>query len=395
MASVGHHKVGRMKKQRIRLGILFFPYVVGGVEHFIFRLLSRLNSMTFTSLLLFEKAGPASQFFYKHGFNVSILSGRKYEVVSSARRWLNRYSIDLMMTTCYQSFAAEACASSQVPHIWRCGGTVQASATRPVSESPKDLLTLMDLLSDKIVVNSKSVAEQFSDLPENKLIFIPNGIGLKPSALTSLLNLRQRFFWSPHDRVVAMIGNLAPVKRHADFINAAARIHKQYANTRFVIFSNSYAGPVRKILELYEKHLQQLVRKKGLNNKLVFVKGLDDLSGVFREIDLVVHTCPYESFPNAVLEAMAAGKPVIAVRSGGSKELIRHGETGVLVPPFQPDQLAKTIKFFLDRPKSAGALGQGARAFVKRRYDIRQIARRYEKLFEGVLRCARSSHQDL
>lgn len=384
-----------MKKQRIRLGILFFPYIVGGVEHFIFRLLSRLNSMTFTPLLLFEKDGPASQFFYKHGFNVSILSSRKHQVVSSARRWLNRYSIDLMMTTCYQSFAAEACASSQIPHIWRCGGTVQVEPTKPVSESPKDLLTLMDLLSDKIIVNSKSIAKQFSGLSENKLIFIPNGIGLEPLTRPSLFKLRQRFFWSPNDHVVAMIGHLAPMKRHADFIDAAARIHKQYANTRFVIFSNSYAGPVRKILGPYEKSLRQRVRNKGLSSHLVFVKGLDDLSSVFREVDLVVHPGPYEGFPNAILEAMAAGKPVIVVRSGGSKELIRHGKTGALVPPFQPNQLAKTMKFFLDRPKSAGALGQGARVFVRKHYNIHSIAQRYEKLFEEVLRYGRSSHQNL
>ncbi|GEM_PF-2896859 len=395
MASIGDHEVEYKMKQKRRLGVLLFPYMIGGVEHFIFRLLTHLDSKVFTPFLLFEKAGPASQFFYKHGFNISILSAKRNAVVSATGRWLKCNSIDLMMTTSYQSFAAEACASSRIPHIWRYGGTVQISAAKLVSETPKHLLKLMDLLSDKIVMNSKFAAKQLSDLSKNKLIFIPNGIELASSKRLLDHHLRRRFNWSSNVRIIAMIGNLVPVKRHRDFIDAAARIHKKNTETKFIIFSSSYTGPTKKFLGPYEKSLQQRVRKKGLSNHLIFVKGLDNLSGVLREVDFVVHPCPYESFPNAVLEAMAAGKLVIAVRSGGCKELIRQGKTGALVSAFQPEQLARAMKFFLDKPKNARALGQGARTFIKKHYDIRSIAQRYQDLFEEVLRCERFSHQDL
>jgi len=218
-----------------------------------------------------------------------------------------------------------------------------------------------------------------------KVILIPNGIEMNGTRARPPLNLRRRYCWPSQDRIVAMIGHLEPLKRHPDFIEAVAKVRDRYPRCKFAIFGHMDAGPPKRFFQPYWESLRRLRKALKLENDLAFVRGLDDLTSLLDQIDVVCHPSPDEGFPNGVLEAMSRGKPVIVVNEGGTGELVSHRETGLLVPPARPDQLAKAILELLEDPKLAQALGKAAYEEVKKRYDIRRVAAQYASLFEEII----------
>src|SRR5262249_6930231 len=99
------------------------------------------------------------------------------------------------------------------------------------------------------------------------------------------------------------------------------------------------------------------------------------------EADLFVLPSRSEAFPNSVIEAMAAGLPVIASAVGGLLELVDSGRTGLLVPPDDPAALARALEAVLAAPDSARAMGDGAREEISRRYSFDRMVQAFEDVY--------------
>ncbi len=373
--------------KRVRLGIWIYPHGAGGVEHFLSRLFVLLRRTGFESLCFTVSTGSGTRFFKEQGFEVHVL--KKKVTIGQLARFFSSRSLDIVMTTLYEPTAARASFLAGIPHLWRCGSLIRVAGKSLSPEMRRRTLHLMGLLSDAVVANSKAVAGQFDAVCREKVVQIPNGLPLERARRYPATDLRRRFSWRGTDRIVAMAAHYYPVKRHEDFIRAAAKIAMRHPECRFVIFGGVFSGVAGGEMKRYAARLFRLRATRGLEKKLVFVQGMDDLGGVLRQAELVVHPCPDESFPNAVLEAMAAGKPILAAAGGGCSELLEHGRTGILVPPRRPDLLASAIDRLLADPEKALRLGGAARREVMKRYDIRTVARRYERLIRGVLSGAR------
>jgi D-inositol-3-phosphate glycosyltransferase len=102
-------------------------------------------------------------------------------------------------------------------------------------------------------------------------------------------------------------------------------------------------------------------------------------------MDIVVHASNREPFGRVLLEAMAAGRPVIAPREGGPLEIVSDGETGLLVPPRDPDALAAAMVSLLEDPARRAAMSRAARARVSAVFDIDGHARAVAEVFDDVL----------
>ncbi len=102
-------------------------------------------------------------------------------------------------------------------------------------------------------------------------------------------------------------------------------------------------------------------------------------------MDIAVLPSLEEGFPNAVLEAMAAGKPVVATRVGGVPEAVVHGETGLLVPPKDPEALAEAICWLLEHPTEAARFGEAGRRRVTERFELTGMVRQYEAVYERLV----------
>ncbi|KLU66431.1 putative glycosyltransferase EpsD [Desulfosporosinus acididurans] len=167
---------------------------------------------------------------------------------------------------------------------------------------------------------------------------------------------------SPHPTVVS-VARIDPVKDIITLIKAASSVREQFPEVRFIVY-----GSVT-VPEYYEECLS--IRKQlGLNETFIFAGHSDNVPSVLADGDVIALTSITEAFPYAVVEAMMAGKPLVATEVGGVKEAI--ADCGIVVTPRHYDQMAKSIITLLKNPELRQKLGDEAR---KRALDLFTIER--------------------
>jgi glycosyltransferase involved in cell wall biosynthesis len=127
--------------------------------------------------------------------------------------------------------------------------------------------------------------------------------------------------------------------------------------------------------------LQDLAAENGLNGHVRWLGLRRDVPELMAAADLFVLASRHDAFPTAVLEAMAAGLPVVATRVGGVPEIVEEGRTGLLVGPGDPAELAAAIRALIDDPHRAAALAAAARERVRERFGARAWSRRLQDLY--------------
>jgi glycosyltransferase involved in cell wall biosynthesis len=137
-------------------------------------------------------------------------------------------------------------------------------------------------------------------------------------------------------------------------------------------------GPARAQLEAQ-------VERTGLSGRVVFTGLRRDVASVLPVMDLFVCPSLYEGFGIAIVEAMAAGRPVVASNTGGISEIVADGDTGLLVPPGNPTALAEAIASLLSDPARARAMGARGRQRVRERFLVETAVQRHQKLYESLL----------
>jgi len=177
----------------------------------------------------------------------------------------------------------------------------------------------------------------------------------------------------PGNFVVGVVGRFAPQKGHAYFIDAARRVAERLPYVRFLLVGD---GELREAIE------RQIVRA-GLKDRFIIVGAREDGTDLLPSLDLVVLPSLWEGMPYALLEALAAGKPVIASCVGGMQDVIQDGVNGVLVPPRDPVALAEAMVKVLENPVLGSKIGDRARETVATRYRIEEMIERLSALYEG------------
>ncbi|OGL15643.1 MAG: hypothetical protein A3K12_13570 [Candidatus Rokubacteria bacterium RIFCSPLOWO2_12_FULL_71_19] len=232
-------------------------------------------------------------------------------------------------------------------------------------------------LSDVIVTNSDGVAR---DLAARRragrvpVLRIHNGVDsdrYKQARATGAATREELGIGSEH-LVVGTVCRLVPLKHVDDLLRAAAVVRRDRPGLRLVVVGD---GPQRAVLEAEAERL-------GLRGAARFLGERADIPELLAAMDVFVHPSESEGHPNAVLEAMASGLPVIAAAIPGVDELVRDGETGVLVPPGDPAELARAIGALLDRPDLAGELGLAGQALIARQFDVTTMVWRFEEVYE-------------
>lgn len=177
-------------------------------------------------------------------------------------------------------------------------------------------------------------------------------------------------------RQVITVANLRPEKNHETLIAAAAQLEPGCPNLRYQIVGE---GSRRADLE-------KLARARGVDHIVEFLGHREDVPALLSAADLFVLPSRSEALPNGVLEAMAAGLPVVACSVGGLLDLIETGRTGILVPPSDPDPLAVAIRSLYDHPERARDMGREARREVRAQYSFERMVDAFDDLYETELR---------
>jgi glycosyltransferase involved in cell wall biosynthesis len=179
----------------------------------------------------------------------------------------------------------------------------------------------------------------------------------------------------PHEQMVLMVGALTERKGHGSLFSAAYMLRERGIRLRYVICGE---GSLR-------THLEAQVRILGLQDVVHFTGFTSEVTGYLAAADIFVHVPLWEGLGVAVIEALAAGLPVIASRVGGIPELIDDHVTGLLIPPQDVDSLAIAIEQLVQNPQWAETLGTKGQAFVQAQFDVSVMARANESLYNELL----------
>ena len=180
----------------------------------------------------------------------------------------------------------------------------------------------------------------------------------------------------PQDTVsIGIVGRLSEIKNHFNFLDAAASITKETDNVRFFIVGS---GPLRSRLEEYASD-------KGIQGHTVFTGYRADIGEILDQIDISVVSSDSEGLPMVVLESMAAGTPVVSTAVGGIPELVVDGETGILVPPGNPQALSDAILNLVRDTDLRNAMGKASMSRVELNFSTVIMVEKYCAAYDKLL----------
>jgi lipopolysaccharide heptosyltransferase II len=218
----------------------------------------------------------------------------------------------------------------------------------------------------RVIVLSNVIGRHMIDdfnCPHERIRLVPRSVDLEKFTYLSPDEKRKEDF------NVGIIGRITPLKGHTYFIKAMAKAVKSIPNLKIWII-----GDAPESKGTYKEQLQILVKRLGLGNSTQFLGNQRDIPGILASLDLVVMaTTTPEAFGRVIIEAQAAGVPVVATQVGGAADIIEDGRTGQLVPPADADSIAEaTVKIFQDK-KLAALLAQAAFKKVKEQYNVERM----------------------
>ena len=225
---------------------------------------------------------------------------------------------------------------------------------------------------DAVVCNSQAAADRLlaTGLSPNKISVIGNALPAEAfSAAPAAL---------PKRSGVARVGMVARMnhryKNHSGFLRIAAQVHRYMPNAEFLLVGD---GPLRQELEREAASL-------GLGASAIFLGDRQDMPAVLASLDVAVLTSDSESLSNVILEAMAAGLPVVAYSVGGNSELV-NDQRGALVGAGNENAFANAIHRLLSDAHPREHQGDNARRFVEETFSLERVRPRYEALYLTLL----------
>jgi glycosyltransferase involved in cell wall biosynthesis len=239
---------------------------------------------------------------------------------------------------------------------------------------------LMYRLSDRILVTSeasKQIVMSSEGIPARYLSVVYNGVDIgKFAARGDRAEVRAELGVPADAVLIGAVGRLTADKGGQDtLIRAVGRVYETCPQVRLVMVGD---GPLRPGLE-------QLTAQLGLSETVIFTGLRSDVPRLLGALDVFVLPSEREALPVAVLEAMAAGLPVVATRVGGLPEVVDDGATGFLVPPGDVDALQSVLAKLAGDPALAARLGASGQAHVQAHFTVQQMVRQVERLYDQLV----------
>lgn len=237
-------------------------------------------------------------------------------------------------------------------------------------------------LSAATVVNSRRVADSLvrrGIASRPHLVVIYNGIDISlfHSSAEARKDVRGSLGLVDEDFVWLTIGRLAEQKAYPSLFQAFSAVVDDVPRSKMLVAGR---GPL-------QAELESVVRRSGLQASISFLGFRSDVTSLLAAADALVMASRYEGMPNAVMEALASGLPVVGTDVGGMPELVKEGVNGYLVPPAEPDALASAMtKLALASPQERLVMGERGRALVGDLCDLERVMGTWTKLIEESVR---------
>ena len=236
----------------------------------------------------------------------------------------------------------------------------------------------------RVLAVSEAVGRQLcmqKIVPRDRVTVVHNGIDIARFETAMRQFNREEFcrHWDlpEESTLVGSVGSLNPLKGHEDFLYAAARVAAAFPFACFIV-----AGVDVTPAQANRSNLERLARKLNLESRVRFIGKMDDVASLFCGLDIFVSASHSESFGLAIAEAMTTGTAVVATETEGAKEIIRDGETGLLVGVRDVGALAAAIGALLGDEERRQRIGQRAREDVSLRFSLDRMVDATEQVYE-------------
>ena len=280
-----------------------------------------------------------------------------------------------------------------IPLAWLAGVPVRVAAHRGrIDKFPRGLershcMMINSGMANCLVANSSYVRDQaiaLEGVKSEKIVVIPNGIGrefrlISEDALSrsvSVTAARQRLcgvLGIPQQaQLILSVGRLTDQKGHIYLVDAMPYVLEHFPEALVLLAGDGSA----------RQGLEERVRELGIGDAVRFLGTRSDIPALLVVADLFVLPSISEGMPNALLEAMGMGVPVLASSLGCVEEIVTHGETGYLVFPGDARALGEAIVSLLENLDLRMRLGKAGRELVEKKYTLEQMCESYERIFK-------------
>lgn len=233
-------------------------------------------------------------------------------------------------------------------------------------------------LSDRVIAVSDAVSENLTadGIAESKLRTVYNGITpLKELSEEERKKARAEYGIRDSEVVVGIVARLEPVKNHAMFLEAAKVIATICPEAVFMIVGE---GSMRESLEAK-------AREDKIADRVIFTGYIQDVNDIMNVIDIHVLTSEKEALSISLIEAMSIGKPVVATDSGGPREVVENGKSGILVKPNDTVNLTMAIVRMIQRPDIRAKFGREGKKIVQNKFMSAAMAENIENIYKELV----------
>jgi glycosyltransferase involved in cell wall biosynthesis len=372
-----------MRVRPIRVLFVVPALAVGGAERHVTTLLPRMDPARFTpSVICIGEEGALFPTLPAAGIEAVALRLRKRQAVralSELVMMMRRTRPDVVVVQGYNAevlgrIAARIAGVKQtINWVHNIGdveprGTVRRTVDRALTRWTSGYFGVAE-------AQRRYLVDELG-YPDDKIRIIHNGVDPTKFSTSTDRGVRAEFGFAQDDPVVGIVAMLRPEKDHVSFLRAARTVVDELPHARFLIIGD---GPIR-------PELEALCSELKLTPNVHFAGSRDDVARLLQAIDVfVLSSVTVECFPISLLEAMACARPAVCSAVGGIPEMINDGETGYLVPPKDPQQLAARLVKLLQDPLTARRMGRAARARVEAEFDLDRSIAAAQQAIEDVV----------
>lgn len=383
-------RTGRPRKIRVLQLVEDFG-TVGGAEQVVHNLVNTLDPDEFASTVTLVGESASRLGFNSDTIDVHVLplGGRvNLRTLKALITVIRKYDIDLIhshlirMNT-YNWLASRWCRKPSI-------GSVHGIMTKEVSATIKLVTRLAGIFNTRTIAVSDHLKNELItvfNIRPRKLVTIHNAftrsrIEQAPDRET-IRTFREKYSCPPEVRVAVAIGHLREVKGYPYLLQATAALAQRISNVQlFIAGCDSQAE---------ERQLRLRLESIPLGAaRVVFLGEFWDIATLFEVADLYVSSSLHEGFSLTTVEAMAYGLPVVVTDSGGPSEIVRHGETGLVVPVADSQALAEAMRNVIADRELARRLGRNGQQDVYRRFSMKAFTVKHERLYRELTRKKRS-----
>lgn len=237
---------------------------------------------------------------------------------------------------------------------------------------------LLSHISDQVVCCSKAVEDFVLNIEKvnpGKVVTIYNGIDMDRFDIPfDRENLKQSLNIQNNEFVIINVAFLMEKKGHKYLFEAVVRLKKEYPNIKCLVVGYGSSQE--------EGDIRNYPQKLGIDDRVVFLGLRNDVPELLRIANVFVLSSLTEGLPLALIEAMAAGLPIVSTHVGGVGEVVEDQKTAILVKPQDPEAIYKAIKSLIDNPPMGKKLGEAAFAVSRKKFHCREMIRQIEKIYE-------------